>query len=122
MDEPEKLKKHVEVIEKKLALYEKDATYRAFYSLNRIVNQQVDYLNKFNLEKEIGQNPKDDKVYDRAKGLWESLKTITTDLRSLKSELGLNDEDEERERVIKNKITTPESIANVLGNTAGQQD
>lgn len=122
MDEVEVLKKQVDVLEKKLALYEKDATYRAFYALNRIVNQQIDCMNKFNLEKEIGQNPKDDKVYDRVKGLWESFKTLVTDLRSLKSDLGINDSEEERDRMIKNKITSPESMANVLGNTAGQQD
>jgi hypothetical protein len=121
MDEAEKLKKQIDVLQKKLALYEKDATYRAFYSLNRIVNQMVDYLNGFDLSAEIKANPKEDKIYDRAKGLWESLKTITSDLKALKTELGLNDEEEEKERKIKNKITTPESIANVLGNTAGQQ-
>ena len=121
MDEAKELKQKIDVLEKRLAWYEKDATYRGFYALNRIVNQQVDYLNKFNLEKEIGQSPKEDKVYDRAKGLWESLKTIIGDLNSLKVELGLRDE-EEVERRIQNRNISPESIADVLGNTAGQQD
>ena len=121
MDEVEKLKKQVDLLEKKLALYEKDATYRGFYALNRIVNQQVDFLNQFDLKHEIGQSPRDDKVYDRAKGIWESFKTLVADLKSLKSDLNIDDEDEEKERIIKNKITTPEYMAHVLGNTAGKQ-
>lgn len=122
MDEAEKLKKQVEVLEKKLALYEKDATYRGFYALNRIVNQQVDFMNQFDLKHEIGQSPKDDKVYDRAKGIWESFRTLAADLRSLKSDLGIIDEEEEKDRFVKTKITTPESMADALGNTAGKQN
>lgn len=122
MDEVETLKKQIDVLEKKLALYEKDATYRGFYALNRIVNQQVDFLNQFDLKHEIGQSPKDDKVYDRAKGIWESFKTLVADLKSLKSDLGIDDEEQERDRVIKNKITTPETMADVLGHTAGKQN
>lgn len=121
MDEVKELKQKIDVLEKRLAWYEKDATYRGFYALNRIVNQQVDYLNKFNLADEIKNNPKDDKVYDRAKGIWESFKTLIGDLNSLKADLGLRDE-EEIERRIQNRNISPESIANVLGNTAGQQD
>lgn len=121
MDEDEKLKKQVDVLEKKLALYEKDATYRGFYALNRIVNQQVDYLNGFNLKEQISKSPKDDKEFDRANSIWKELKGLINNLNDLKSELRINDE-EEKERFLKNKITTPESIANVLGNSAGQQD
>jgi hypothetical protein len=121
MDDVRKLQQQIEFLEKRLAWYEKDATYRGFYALNRIVNQQVDYLNQFELAKEIGVSPKDDKVYDRAKGIWEGLKTLIGDLNALKTELGLRDE-EEYDRHIKNRNISPESIAHVLGNTAGKQD
>lgn len=117
---PDDLEKQIKVLEQRLSFFEKDATYRGFYALNRIVNQQVDYLNKFNLEKEIGQNPKEDKVFDRAKSLWEGLKGLINDLASLKTELRLSDDDEEYDRKIKNKNITPESVSNVLGNSAGQ--
>jgi len=99
-DELKESQKRIEVLEQKLSLYETDATMRGFYSLNRIVNQQIDYLNSFNLKTEISSNPKEDKAYDRAKGLWEGLKGLISDLNSLKSELKITgDEDKDKKRL-----------------------
>lgn len=76
-------------LKKKLALYEKDAPARAYYVLNKIVNQQVDILTEFDLDSEIKKSPKDDKYFDRAKGLWEGLKEVSSDLNAMKVEFKL---------------------------------
>lgn len=122
MDELEKLQKQYNALEKKLTEAEritKDPSKRGYYALNKILYQQIDYLESFNLKKEIESNPKDDKIYERCKGLWEGLKTMIMDCRALKQELKipLDEEDKEIKKIYQ---TTPESIADVLGNTAGQ--
>lgn len=85
----------IEELKKKLALYETDATKKGFYALNRIVNLQVEQLNKFELDTEIGQNPKDDKKYDRVKALWEGLRSMISDLNALKIELKITGNEKE---------------------------
>lgn len=123
MDELEKYKKQVSVLEKKLAEAEKiikDPTKRGYYALNRILYQQIQFLEDFDLKEQIGANPKEDKIYDRAKGIWEGLKTMILDCRTLKGELKIPLDEEEKEI---NKIyrITPESVSDVLGNTAGKK-
>lgn len=98
METVDELKKQVNVLEQRLALYEKDAIVRGYYILNKIVNQQVDVLSKFSLSEEITKNPKDDKYYDRTKGLWEGLKGMILDLNGLKSELRLSGDENKDSR------------------------
>ena len=86
-EEIDDLKRENTLLAHKLSLYEKDAVFRGYYALNKIVNQQVDILNDFNIKMEIGQNPKEDKQYDRVKAIWENLKTMIIDLNALKLEL-----------------------------------
>lgn len=93
----ENLKKQVSVLEQKLALYEKDPVKRGYFSLVNIVNQQINILNQFNLKDEIGSNPKEDKQYDRVKAIWEGLKEMIIDLRNLRIELKISEEDKEDE-------------------------
>ncbi len=81
------LEKKVIVLEQKVQRYEKDAVFRGYYALNNIVNQQIDILNGINLKTEIGSNPKEDKQYDRVKGIWEGLKGMIIDLNGLKADL-----------------------------------
>jgi hypothetical protein len=83
-------RKKVAVLEQKMQRYEKDAVYRGYYALNNIVNQQIDILNSFKLKDEIGSNPKEDKQYDRVKGIWEGLKGMIVDLNSLKTDLKIS--------------------------------
>lgn len=97
----------------------KDPSKRGYYALNKILYQQIEYLEGFNLKEQIGGNPKDDKVYERTTKIWEGLKTMIVDCRILKQELGITPDEEEKE-VKKNYRTTPESMADALGNVAGQ--
>jgi hypothetical protein len=91
---PTDFEKENDVLKKRISLYENDATYRGYYALNKIVNQQVDRLNKFNLESEISQNAKEDKVYDRTKAIWEGLRGMISDLNILKAELKITGNEE----------------------------
>lgn len=122
MDEQEYIKK-IRVLEQKLTELEKitkDPSRRGYYALNKIMYQQIEFLENFNLKEQIGADPKQDKIYDRAKGIWEGLKLMILDCRALKSELKIPFEEETKEI---NKIyrITPESISDVLGNSAGHQ-
>jgi hypothetical protein len=122
MDEKELLEKKIKVLEQQLSEKEriiKDPAKRGYYALNRILYQQIEYLENFNLKEQIGADPKQDKIYERAKGLWEGLKTMILDCRTLKGELKIPFDEEEKE-IKKIYRTTPESIADAIGNTAGQ--
>lgn len=122
MDEVEQLRKQITALEKKLTETEKiikDPARRGYYALNKILYQQIKFLEDFDLKEQIGANPKEDKIYDRAKGIWEGLKTMILDCRTLKGELKIPTDEEEKE-IKKIYRITPESIADALGNTAGQ--
>ena len=103
----------------KIRLYELPSPARAYYVGQKILNQQVDYLDKFDLANEIGSNPKEDKVYDRAIDLFEKLSVNAVKIDSLKRELNLSGD---KEKDIKSGMAsyTPEMIADSLGETAGQ--
>jgi hypothetical protein len=121
MDETSKLQQENELLKKKLSLFENDAVFRGYYALNRIINAQVDYINSFDITHHIGTNAKDgDKVYERASKMWEGLEGLITSLNKLKTELSVSgDEEKDKKKIIPR--TSPESVANALGNTAGQQ-
>jgi hypothetical protein len=115
MDELEKLKKENEDLKKII----KDPAKRGYYALNKILYQQIEYLENFNLKIQIEGNPKEDKIWERVAKIWEGLKTMIMDCRTLKAELKIpfEEEDKEIKRIYR---TTPESIADAIGNTAGQ--
>lgn len=122
MPDEKELEKKIKVLEQQLAEKEKiikDPSKRGYFALCKIMYQQIEYLEGFDLKKEIGANPKEDKVYDRVKGIWEGMKAMILDCRSLKQELSVTNEEEERE-VKKTYRITPETMSDVLGNTAGK--
>lgn len=126
MNDIEQLQNRIKDLEKqnvflqnKLRLYELPSPARAYYVGQKMLNQQVDYLDKFELEKEIGANPKEDKIYDRAISLFEKLTTNATNINSLKSVLNLSGNEKED---TKNEYQpyTPEMAADQIGESAGQ--
>lgn len=86
-----KMESDLEAIKKKLILYEEDATYKSFFAMNKILNQQIEELNLFKLSTEIRQNPKEDKFYDRMKDIWEDLPKMVEGLNKLKDELKIHE-------------------------------
>lgn len=92
-------------LQEKLSAYENDATYRGYYTLNKIVNQQIDYLQDFSLKTEIKKDTSDTgaKVFDRSKAIWEGLRSMISDLNALKQELKLSGDEEKDTK----KVRTP---------------
>lgn len=87
-------KKKVFTLEQKVRLYEQPSEMRSYYSMNRMLNMQADFLNGFNLQSEIKTFSKDDKLYDRASDLWEKLPANISKMNSLKLEIGATDDEE----------------------------
>lgn len=117
------LKQQLKVVMDRLAVYEdEDLEKDGYYAFKLWVRQQVDIVKEFKLDEEIKKNPKDDKFYDRVKALGEGLKSSITDLKTLRTELRITYKEEKEEEGKRKNIISPESISNVLGNTAGQQD
>ena len=64
----------------------------------------------------------DEEFYDRVKALGEGLKGSITDLKILRSELRISQKEDFEDNLKRKERITPESISDVLGNTAGKQD
>lgn len=111
MDDIEKLKKQLEG-------YEQDGSAKLYYALNRKMGEMADLLNATNLKNLALDDPKD-KTFDRLKVIWNDSSSIATAVQALGNAIGITgDEDKDINR---RRITTPETMSNVLGNTAGQQ-
>lgn len=117
------LKRQIEVLNQKISVYEdEDLEKEGYYALKFWVRQQVNIVKDFKLDDEIKKNPKDDKFYDRVKALGEGLKGSITDLKILRSELRISQKEDFEDNLKRKERITPESISDVLGNTAGKQD
>lgn len=122
MPDEKEYQKQIKVLEQQLAEKEKiikDPARRGYYALNKTLYQQIEHLENFNLKTQIEGNPKEDKIWDRTAKIWEGLKTMIMDCRALKQELKISPDEEERE-MKKIYRTTPESMADAIGNVAGQ--
>ncbi len=86
----------IEDYKKKLSLYERDPQKKGYFTLVRIVNQHIDYLQEINVKDMITKEDKTKATaeYERAKGLWEGLPKMITSLRDLKFDLKITQEDE----------------------------
>jgi hypothetical protein len=86
-------KKLCEEYEQILGIGSNDIAKKAFLSLCRIVNQQTKRLNKFEIDKEIGQNPKEDKVYDRTMDIFSGMPKIISEINRLRIELSITNKE-----------------------------
>ena len=85
----------IESLKEQLLLFENDASKRGFYTLNRIVNQQVEFLNSFSIKSKISSDDKSDVItYKNAKELWENLPKMITSLNTLRTEMKIDGEEE----------------------------
>ncbi len=101
---------NIEDLRNRLSLFENDASKRGFYSLNRIVNQQIEFLNTFNIKSKISSEEKADVVtYKNAKELWENLPKMISALNQLRIEMKIDGDDEGD--IQKIPPVTPQSIA-----------
>lgn len=110
--------------EKLLGVGQYDPVKNAFLVYLKMLNQQIEFLNEFSIKAHIADSDKESPKYKRAIDMIDSLPRMITSVSDLRSTLKLTKDDIailQGEKNIFSKITTPESIANVLGNTAGQQ-
>lgn len=113
--------KTAEEYEKIIALYEQNGAAKLFYSLNRKMNELADLLNKQSLSNLDIADPKD-KSFERLKIAWNEAAGIAISVKTLAEVAGITGDETKDTQKATYRITSPESIANVLGNTAGQQD
>jgi len=117
------LRRQLDVALQKLGVYEDEDLERdGYYAFKFWVRQQIDVVKAFKLSEEITKNPKEDKFYDRVKALGEGLNSAITALKTLRTELRITQKEDKEDDIKLKERTSPESIANVLGNTAGQHD
>jgi hypothetical protein len=117
MSEQERIKeleKENALLKSRLKMYETPADIRSYYVGQKVLNQQVDYLDRFDFAKEIGVSPKEDKVYDRAMDVFEKLTGNATKLNNLRKDFGLTG-DEGKDVQSMKKMVSPESVAQDLG-------
>lgn len=86
MTDAEKIMEYEEI----LGVNGNDIAKKAFLALCRIVKAQTKRLNKFDLDKEIATNPKDDKVYDRTMSIVDSMAKMIKEIKILREELGIS--------------------------------
>jgi len=110
----------VEELKKLILKYESNGVAKLFYSLNRKANEMADLLNKVNLAN-LALDDKNDKTFERLKVVWNDAASIATAVKTLGEVSGVTGDENKDTNSPRYKITTPESIADVLGNTAGQQ-
>jgi hypothetical protein len=109
----------MEELKKKIALYEQNGAAKLFYSLNRKMGELADMLNKQSLATLDIADPKD-KSFERLKIAWNEAAGIAIAVKTLGETAGITNDEEKDSTIPKYKVTTPETISDVLGNPAGQ--
>ena len=113
------LKRQLEVAMQKIDVYENENLEKeGYYVFKGWVRQQINIVKDFNLKEEITKNPKEDEFYDRVKDIGEKMNKTITDLNALRLELKISAKDDDMFKP--RQITSPESIAENIGNTAGK--
>lgn len=78
----------IDILEKKLALYEQNGAAKLFYSLNRKMNEMADLMNKTKLSDISLDDPKD-KTFERLKVIWNDAASIAVAVKALGESAGV---------------------------------
>ena len=105
MDSLEKLLEHYKKI-----LGAGDIATRSYISAVKILEQQVDFLNNFNIKENISKATKDDATYSRASDMWEKMPKMISELHKLKNELGIEYVEKEEELI----PVSPQNIGRLI--------
>lgn len=108
----------IEELKKRIALYEQNGAAKLFYSLNRKMNELADMLNKQSLSTLDIADAKD-KSFERLKIAWNEAAGIATAVKALEATAGITN-DEEKDTLMPIFRITPESMADNIGGSAGQ--
>ncbi len=110
----------LEEAEQLIRLYEQNGAAKLFYSLQRKMNEMADLFNKNNLSN-IPLDDVKDKSFDRLFKLLEKSEIVSRAVVALGAVAGItNDEEVDTNKSTFKRITTPESIADHVGELAGQ--
>jgi len=112
--------KTIEELEIIISLYEQPGSANLFYALNRKANEMAKLLNKFDLSI-LPLDDKNDKTFERLKIIWNDSTSLSTAIKALENSAGITNDEEKDKLNPKYKITTPESIAQQIGDNK-QQD
>jgi hypothetical protein len=107
-DNLEQLNRRIAELEKENRWLRVDSTKRAFYALNRLINQQVDLINDFDLKANIGGKKSEDATFERVHVIWKELPKLTGELNDLRDQLKIDGEAAEEEIMLP---ISPEMIA-----------
>lgn len=103
--------------EKMFGIGEYDPVKDAYVVYIKMLNQQVSFLNEFNIKSSIGELDKENPKYKRAMDMIDNLPKIMTTVNDLKGILKLTKDDIKNiqpDSPIFSKITTSETIADSL--------
>jgi hypothetical protein len=103
----------IKELEQKIKYYEQNGAAKLYYALNRKMNEIADMLNNTKLAG-LALEDKNDKTFERLKVLWTDSKTISDAAKVIGDSAGITG-DEESDIRKNRKITTPESMAQDLG-------
>lgn len=112
--------KKVDYLQKQLTPYEENGIAKLYYALQRKAWEMADMLNSKNLKNIPLDDPKD-KTFERIRYIINDSSGIATAVQALGTAAGVTDNEAEDVKP-KRRITTPESISDVLGNTAGKSN
>lgn len=102
-----------------IRMYEDNGAAKLYYALNRKMWEMADLLNKTNLKDLALDDPKD-KTFERLKVIWNDSSSISAAVQGLGMAIGITG-DEDKDIRNNRRRTTPESVADVLGDNKGQQ-
>lgn len=110
--------KSIEEYQIELKKYTEDGVAKLYYALNRKAWEMADMLNDKNL-KDVNLDDPKDKTFDRLKVIWNDAASISGAVKALGESFGATG-DEDKDIKKGSRITTPESIADHIGELAGQ--
>lgn len=116
MTEQEKIKE----LQDKIALYERPGAAALFFALNRKMNEVASLLNSVSL-KNIDIAAKQDASFERVFKLLEKSETISSAAKALGEFAGVTGDEEKDLKPKYRMITTPESMADSVGELAGMK-
>lgn len=103
----------IEILLRKIAMYEENGPAKLYYSLNRKSWEMADLLNKNNLT-ELDITEAKDKSFDRLKVVWNDASDLAIAIQTLGNAAGITG-DEDADVKKKRTRTTPEAIAEEMG-------
>ena len=111
----------IQELEARIKFYEQNGAAKLFYSLNRKMNELAEMLNKQSLSNLDLTDPKD-KSFERLKVAWNEAASIAAAVEALGKTAGItHDEEKDTNDPIFRRVTTPESMADSIGELAGKK-